>query len=233
MDIKVLASGSKGNAYIVSDGKTSLLLECGLPYRKLQQKSHYSLSKIDACLLTHEHKDHSAAVKDVLKSGLDVYTSKGTAEALNLRSHRLHTVHFQDNKEVAPFYGIGSFQVRAFKAEHDAAEPIMFIIHSVKTNETLLFATDTAFIRYKFNALTHLMIEANYLYDQMDINEYALNTRIMRSHMSLPAVEKYLKSIDTSKLKQVWLLHLSDERADEAAIKKRVQELTGAEVYIA
>ena len=33
MEIKTLASGSTGNAYLVGDGTTTLLLECGISMR--------------------------------------------------------------------------------------------------------------------------------------------------------------------------------------------------------
>ena len=39
MQIDVLASSSLGNAYIVSDGATSILLDAGIPYKELQVKS--------------------------------------------------------------------------------------------------------------------------------------------------------------------------------------------------
>ena len=35
MDIRVLGSSSKGNCYIVSDGTTKLLLDCGVPIRRI------------------------------------------------------------------------------------------------------------------------------------------------------------------------------------------------------
>ena len=55
MEIKVLASGSKGNAYMVSDGNTKLLLECGIKYKDIQKGCGFRLSEIKACLISHEH----------------------------------------------------------------------------------------------------------------------------------------------------------------------------------
>lgn len=55
MQIEVLGSSSAGNAYIVSDGDTSLLLECGLPIRDMQIKSNFKIAFADACLISHLH----------------------------------------------------------------------------------------------------------------------------------------------------------------------------------
>ena len=55
MQIEVLGSSSSGNAYIVSDGNTSLLLECGLPIREMQIKSNFRVAHADACLISHLH----------------------------------------------------------------------------------------------------------------------------------------------------------------------------------
>ena len=53
MDIKILASGSTGNAYIVSDGSTSLLLDAGIPLRAIQVGSGFRVGQLSGCLITH------------------------------------------------------------------------------------------------------------------------------------------------------------------------------------
>lgn len=50
-----LASSSHGNAYVVSDGHTSILLECGIPFRKLQKALGFRMGDIMACFVSHEH----------------------------------------------------------------------------------------------------------------------------------------------------------------------------------
>ena len=68
MDIKILASGSSGNAYYV-DGEMPLLLEAGIPFRAIQQKLNFKISQLAGCLVSHEHMDHIRAAKDLLRAG--------------------------------------------------------------------------------------------------------------------------------------------------------------------
>ena len=55
LQIEVLGSSSAGNAYIVSDGDSSLLLECGLPIKELQIKSNFRIAYMSGCLISHLH----------------------------------------------------------------------------------------------------------------------------------------------------------------------------------
>lgn len=56
MFIDAIASSSKGNAYVISDGKTTLLIECGFSMKELKRRTNFVIpSKIDACLISHEH----------------------------------------------------------------------------------------------------------------------------------------------------------------------------------
>ena len=48
MTFTSLASSSRGNAYVVSDGETTLLLECGLSFRELQKRLGYGVADITA-----------------------------------------------------------------------------------------------------------------------------------------------------------------------------------------
>jgi phosphoribosyl 1,2-cyclic phosphodiesterase len=231
MKIKILASGSAGNCYWVSDGKTDLLLEAGIPLREIQKGCGFNLSGIAGCLVTHEHNDHAKAGADVMKRGVDVYASQGTAEAKGWRGHRLHTVKSMQT------FTIGTFTIMAFDLVHDVAEPLGFIINSHATQEKLLYVTDTHFIKYRFSGLTHIMSECNYDNDIL-INrvrsgevEPFLAKRIINNHMSIDTVEALLRANDLSHLRQIYLLHLSGDNSDAGAFKERVQRLTGVEVY--
>ena len=58
MIFRSLASSSKGNAYLISDTDTTILLECGISYKQLEKRTSFQMANIAACFITHEHKDH-------------------------------------------------------------------------------------------------------------------------------------------------------------------------------
>ena len=62
MKIESFGSSSAGNCYRVSDRTTSLLLEAGLPLKKIRVATGHQLSALAGCLVSHEHGDHSKAV---------------------------------------------------------------------------------------------------------------------------------------------------------------------------
>jgi phosphoribosyl 1,2-cyclic phosphodiesterase len=233
MDIKVLASGSSGNCYLVSDGVTPLLLECGISIRKIRQGLGFGLSTVAACLVSHEHQDHCKAITDVLRAGVYVYTSPGTIEALDLEHHRLRPVRAKET------FKVGTWTVRAFETQHDAQEPLGVLLKSNVTGERLLYATDTYYIRYRFPRLNYIMVECNYAMDILEDNvrrglvPEVLKKRLLTSHFSLENVKEFLKANDLSKVQEIWLLHLSDGNSDEERFKQEVMQLTGKPIYIA
>lgn len=232
IEITSYASGSKGNCYRVTDGSTPLLLECGIPYKEIQRKLEFKMSDIVGCLVTHEHKDHCKTVKDMMKAGIDCYMSKGTAEALNVSGHRIHIVESKQQ------FRIGTWTVLPFNTQHDAVEPLGFLMAN-KAGEKLLYATDTYYIRYKFSGLTHIMVECNYSLDILQRNvesghlDKALKKRLLKSHFSLEHVKEFLRANDLTKVQEIWLIHLSDSNSDAERFKQEIQELTGKVVFVA
>lgn len=232
MQIKVLASGSSGNAYIVSDGRTTLLLDAGIPLKAIQVGTNFTVRKIAGAFITHSHQDHSKAAKDLARYGVNIYTSRGTIEACGLTGHRLRPV--KALQEIT----VGTFKVLPFDVEHDAPEPLGFLFASTATGEKLLYFTDTYFVRYRFNGLTHIMAECNYTQDGIDRSIAAgyipveMVPRLVKAHMSLEHLLEMLKANDLRQVRQIYLLHLSANNSEEQRMKEEVQRQTGAEVYV-
>jgi len=55
MDIQVIGSGSTGNCYVLKSETESLMLECGIPFKKIQQNLDFRLSEVQGCLISHQH----------------------------------------------------------------------------------------------------------------------------------------------------------------------------------
>ena len=226
MDIKVIASGSKGNCYRISDGSTTLLLECGIRFESIQADCGYKTSNISGCLVTHRHGDHAKSVKKLIQRGIPVYGPQDLAEA-----YEGVTVW-----EPLQYHRIGSMTVLPFAVKHD----VECHSYQIETDdgEKLLYVTDTAYVHYTFAGLTHIMIEANYSKTQMINNmgkgrlpEYLVK-RIMKSHMSIETLLEMLRANDMKSVKQIYLLHLSSLNSNAEQFKELVQRQTGAEVYV-
>ena len=231
IEIQTLATGSKGNCYYITDGHTPLLLEAGIKFKEIQRKLNFQTRSIKGCLITHEHKDHCSGLQDVLKAGIDTYLSPGTKSALGFDHHRLNAV---ENKKQ---FTIGTWTILPFDVQHDVSEPFGFLLANT-AGDKLLFATDTYYIKYRFQGLTHLMVECNYSQKILDENilsgrtPMVLRKRLMRSHFSLENMKEFLKANDLTQLQEIWLLHLSDSNSNEEQFRREVAELTGKMIYI-
>lgn len=227
MEINILATGSSGNCYRISDGKASLLLDAGIPFKQIQAGLRYKTGNILGCLVTHRHGDHSKAIPELVRRGVPVY---GNDDTCNLYKG-VHAV-----RSLRHFL-IGCFDIVPFDVHHDV--PCFgYEISLVNTGEKLLYVTDTAYVTYTFKGLTHLLIEANYSQDIIMDNARGnrvpafLAERVIKTHMSIEMLLQLLANNDMSKVKQIYLLHLSGANSDAAEFKKLVQEQTGAEVYV-
>ena len=219
MKFTSFASSSHGNAYSVSDGDTRILIECGIPHKKLQKLSGFSLSEFKACLVTHEHNDHAKSAIKLIEGGMDVYMSLGTAEALEIEQAQI----VADMEQ----FRVGSLDIVPFATFHDAKEPLGFLIKSRVDGEVLAFATDTVNLRYKFPGLNILAIEANYDKEILERSERLpekTKERITKSHMEIDTLCDYLQGLDLSECREIHLLHLSDAMSREREFILKVKD---------
>jgi len=234
MKLKVLGSSSSGNCYILETETGTLILDAGIRFKDIQIALDFYLSDVHGCLVTHEHSDHSKAVKDVLRAAINVYASMPTLRALGITERHL-AVSIKSNEQ----FTVGDFIVLSFPTEHDAAEPLGFLIQYKPTGERILFATDTYFIRHRFNGLNYILIESNYCKDILDANVEAgkipssLKKRILESHFSLDNLKGFLDANDLREVRKIVLIHLSDSNSDAARMVREIKELTGKDTEIA
>ena len=237
MKLQVLGSSSSGNCYLLSNKNETLIIECGLSYKTILKGLNFNLNNVVGVLVSHEHKDHSKAIEDMLYNGIDVYTSFGTIQKFLEETKVIQTQHRLNFIRSERQFKVGGFTILPFEVEHDAAEPLGFLISHEDTGK-ILFATDTYYIQYKFKGLKHLLIECNYSKEILERNlDNGLNPsrakRLLTSHFSLENLKGFLKETDLSQCEDITLIHLSDGNSNASQFKKEIERLTGKPVYIA
>ena len=228
LDIKVIASGSKGNCYLVGDGKSRLLLDAGIPLPRIQNGCGYELNGLAGCLVTHIHKDHSLSVDKLSKRGIKVY---GTEE---MRQAGLPVRSIKGEAEQKLPLAVGTFTVRPFKAIHDC-ECYGYYLRSIVTGDRLVYLTDSAEVPYRFEGVDYWLIEANYSLDILDRNVAAgmdseRANRVIATHMSIEKLEAYFAGYDSLPAREIYLIHLSEDNSDEGEFKRRIEAATGVPV---
>jgi len=174
--------------------------------------------------------DHCKAAKDLIKAGVDIYVSQETIDALGLAGHRAQAIKAKEQ------FTLGTWTVISFTLEHDVPN-LGFLLAS--GDEKLAYITDSAYCRFKFSGLTHLMVEANYSMPILRENVASgavpveMKNRLLRSHMSVETALEMIRTNDNSRLKEIHLIHLSDGNSNAEEFKRRAQECTGKPVYVA
>lgn len=222
MIFQSLASSSSGNAYLVSDGQTNILIECGLSHKKLQQACGFKLTSLDAVLISHEHKDHSQCVDKLLASGIPVYLSQGTARALELPEKLLDMATEMIAGEQ---FTVGTMVIKPFSTFHDAQEPMGFVMQSQVDWDVFAFATDTVNLPYNFPGVNILALEANFQQDILDRSERMpekTKKRVSNTHMEIDKLCECLRCMDLRSCRELWLLHLSSAMSHEGQFVNKV-----------
>lgn len=250
MIAKCLGSSSKGNCYLLqfikNDYKQSIMIECGLTYHDMIDRSITTgaieiLRDTKSCLITHGHSDHCKSVNSLAEHGLKIFAPGDVIELIKNRNSSIkNIIKDGDTFVVAP-----NINVFAFKVEHDAPESLGFIIQCTKTNELILFINDCKYFKadlspYHFD---YVFIECNYddkitrtLYSKAqkedDTLEMAKYKRVIDSHMSFCICKKTLKKLSLDKCKAIFLMHLSDNHANEYKFKNDIAKKTGIKTLV-
>lgn len=242
MKVKSFGSSSAGNAYLLDDGASVLLLECGFTFKnltKMIRETGYAVSQLSGVLISHEHRDHAECWDKLVDYGLKVYASDGTIAALAKRNgeqaKRLIPLTPEPGQDVSAPVSIWTYDVLAFRTFHDAAEPVGFLIRSRADQEKLVFATDTVNLRYHFPGVTKMMLEANYSEALVDPNSHVPESvvkRIRNTHMELDRLCAYLREQDLSVCREIYLMHLSDHSSSEYIFYHKVKDAVPEHVKV-
>ena len=212
MKIKVLATGSKGNCYLIEHDGKILVLDAGIPYKDIVRGTGYKPQLISGVIVTHNHTDHSYSANEMEVKGFKVwrpYLEEGKCR---------HKV-------------LGAFKVLSFDVEHDGEPCVGYII--MAGDRKVLYATDFEVIKYRFEAmgLTDMLIEVNYTDDMLSEDEYKYS-HVLVGHAELNTTKAFIQKHESDKLQNVILVHAS-AGLDTAFAEEEIRKVTKANVVTA
>lgn len=215
MRFAVLGSGSQGNGTLIASDDTYVLVDCGFSLRETERRLALlgvSATQLSAVLVTHEHADHVHGVGLLARRyNVPVYLSQGT-----LRGMRKPV-------EVAGFLGcgdsvdIGSLKVSAARVEHDALEPLQYVVSDGRRRFGMLtdLGSFDARLLARYQGLDALLIEANHCRDLLARGHYPyfLKQRVggSQGHLNNHQAASLVAELGWKHLQHLVLAHLSSK----------------------
>ncbi|MDD3334128.1 MAG: MBL fold metallo-hydrolase [Eubacteriales bacterium] len=223
MELQVLGTGSSGNCYALYDEQQIVLLDAGIPAKRILRGIDHRVGDVAGCLITHEHQDHCRGARDLYKLGVPMLGTTGTKEALP----------YIDNNRSMHQRRLGNFSIMDFPVIHDTKEPCGWLLGNTRTGERMLYATDTSGLLFAFPHINYWLIECNYAEELIWDTAPSHRERIRQYHMSMETLATILTRNDLTDCKQIILCHMSRERGDLKLMTRFIAGRTGKPTVMA
>ena len=211
MHLKCLGSGSSGNCYLLELEQEALVIEAGIPFMEVKKALNFNIRKIVGVVVSHSHGDHAGRVKEYEAAGVPVFKPYETDK---LRQMQV----------------FGNFTIKSFDLIHDVHCSGFLIVHPDMGR--FLYASDTEYIKYRFDQLNHILVEANYSASLIDPNAVNRN-HVLTGHMELQTTLWFLQTNNNPELRNVILCHLSGNNADPEQFRQEAGKSVACDVYVA
>lgn len=230
MKVTILASGSKGNATIITTKYHNILIDAGITLANAQTRIE-NFPDIDIIIITHTHNDHI--------KGLNSYIKK-FKPTIYTKSKEIKDIISYDNIKDDRIINLDNLEIKLFDLSHD----VQCCGISIKEDEKeLIYITDTGYLNQKIiNQIINkdiYIIESNHDIDMLRNSSYAfyLKQRIMgdKGHLSNHKTCEYLKKIIGSMTNTIVLAHLSEENNTNELAEKEAKKVINKNIklYIA
>jgi phosphoribosyl 1,2-cyclic phosphodiesterase len=233
--LQFLASGSQGNAAVLSTDQSRILIDAGLSGKQiLQHLAHYSLriQDIDAVFLSHEHSDHTQGLRGLVPfRHLQFFTNHATRYALQAKHD--YAVHWQ-NFDTGDAFVFRDIAITTHAIPHDAEDPVAYTFGStVEREQRISWMTDLGYIPQSLSSLIRdtrvLVLEANFdpgLLESDLSRPWSLKQRIRgrHGHLSNPAALNSLCEHLPSRAQKIFLAHLSRDCNDPQILIELIAE---------
>lgn len=212
-----LGSGSRGNATVVEQGTTRVLVDCGFSVTEMQrrlQRLALDAQSLDAIVVTHEHSDHLRGVARLAdRFDLPVWLTAGTHAAWKQRD-RVSTIKVFSPHEA---FAIGALEITPYPVPHDAREPCQFVFSDGEGKLGILsdIGKPTPLVCEMLHACHALLLECNHDADMLARGPYPpqLKQRVggPLGHLNNEQSAQLLGMLDVSKLQHLVAVHISEK----------------------
>lgn len=217
MRISVLASSSRGNASVISAGRTVVMVDAGISARRITQGLQacgLQASDVQGIFITHEHTDHTMGLGTFAgKREVPIYCSRYLRDDMRAAAPDAPLIFIEPGVPVQ----VGELSITPFGVSHDAVDPLGYVFEYHGTR--LGYLTDTGHVNRRMEAMLSgvhgLYLESNY--DEKMLREsgrpYTLINRIAGQfgHLSNTQAGELVARLAHPGLRHVILGHLSPE----------------------
>ncbi len=206
MNFALLASGSKGNCFLLRDEGTTLQIDCGTTKKYLNacfDELRHDKEDTDALLITHDHSDHVSQIR--MFADLNIYSP---VEIDNVDTFRVRPLQV---------FNVGSLQITPVALSHDALNTTGYVIED--GSEKLTYITDTGYLNERYYPLIagsdYIVMESNHdvgMLMQTRRPQY-IKARINsdEGHLNNEACAEILDHVVNENTKEIILAHISQE----------------------
>jgi len=218
MKVWVLGSGSRGNATVIDNGSTRVLVDAGFSSRDLKHRfatAGIAPESVEAVIITHEHNDHMCgAARSARRWNWTLHATAGTARgAPELVDADVRTF---DSGAMLTF---GTMSVHTVSISHDATEPIAVVATDIVSGARAAVVMDlgrmTPQLRDAIRELDILVLESNHDEAMLARGPYPISVqrRIAGAsgHLSNREAGIIARSCAHSGLQHLVLAHLSEQ----------------------
>ena len=177
-----LYSGSSGNSIFVSGEKSKILVDVGMPGKKIDEaliKIGENPSDINGIFITHEHSDHIKGVGILSrKYDIPIYANDKTWSAMekSLGKIKEHNIKIMDRRSTVD---IGDLSIKSFVIPHDAISPVGYTISNKEKKVSIAtdFGVFTEEIFDNIKESQAILLECNHDVNMLKYGPYPYNLK--------------------------------------------------------
>lgn len=246
MRMTILASGSRGNATVLSSSNSSILVDAGISCKetlKRMKAAGEDPQKLTAILISHEHNDHVTGLEVLArKLRVPVYITEATyhvwrrstrdSEGKPVKLERLE--HFCAGRS----FSIGDITVNPFTTPHDAVDPCGFTFRAdgIKFGIVTDLGYMSANVKDALRGCDGLMIESNHDLEMLRSGPYPwmVKQRIMnkKGHLSNTALAEFFEHDYDARAEFLVLAHISEHNNHPELVRETAYKALGGRMNL-